>query len=520
MTMKVVVIDDKPLIRRSIVETLDWEGLDCVVAADAEDGTEGKRVIEEHRPDIIITDIRMPGMDGLELAAFAKQRLSFCKVIVITGYQDFSYAKQCVRLGVFEYILKPLDNEELSDVVARAADELGRERREHLKRERLLPSAKRQYFADLISGRDSDRLPLAEEEGGARKFALFVVRNGLSGDWDGCEETGVDAAITEKIQSAYRHTRVAAEEAFRISLLNDSVHIVQFDRTVPDAAVERRMRRWGGALGAAFTAEEKRRYRFEWSGPIPDASRLRQHYVEAVRRLRLAFFKSSDAFGAPGDDPIKLSILQDIEKFRHELSAGLLASEEERIRAHLSGIAAYAAGNIAVAKSLIAALCMAVAKHYDNGARDGTIDGLSVDAILDRVNRLHDMEEAEQYLTTLLKAFRERNAQAHSGCSPLVKNILAFIDEHYHKGISLQAVAQQFHISAGHLSRLLRKETGWSFVDIVSRTKLEAAKRLLRDPTKRIQEVSELTGFKNYVYFYQVFKKYEGISPQEYKNKL
>ncbi|MCU6707845.1 response regulator [Paenibacillus sp. J5C_2022] len=398
LAMKVVVIEDKPLIRRAIVETLDWPSMDCELVASAGDGIEGKRVIEQHEPDIIITDIRMPDMDGLQLAEYALERLASCKVIVITGYQDFQYAKQCVRLGVQEYILKPLNNDEMMAAVTKATNALRQERLAVQEKEQLIASARRQYISDILTG-EADLSRLYESAGAAHTlsllqhtYVLFVIR----------EEVGTESSeswLGQLDESLLLMKLEEEEEVYRYPMLNEVAYVCMYHSSAADEVIAGSVHRREHALKRALLEFGEGRCRYECSYPLHRLEQLRERYVEVSSRLRL----------------------------------------------------------------------------------------------------------------------RDRNWAAYG---PLVKGVLQYIDEHFEEDIGLHAVADRFHISTGHLSRLLRKETGSSFVDIVTRTRIREAKRLMRDPTRRISEISELTGFKNYIYFYQVFKKYERQSPQEYRSKL
>lgn len=124
MRFKVVVIDDKPLIRRSLIETIQWEALGCEIAGEAENGLEAKEVIRKVKPHLIISDIKMPGLDGLSLTEFVKDFLPDTKVIIITGYQEFEYAKKAIQLGVCDLVLKPIDNRAMEVIIQKAIDSI------------------------------------------------------------------------------------------------------------------------------------------------------------------------------------------------------------------------------------------------------------------------------------------------------------------------------------------------------------------------------------------------------------
>ena len=154
---KVIIIDDEPIIRKGIKNIINWKQFDCVICAEASDGEEGKMVIHKHLPDIIITDIHMPDTDGLKMIRDIKNIVPNCKIIILTGYRDFDYVQEAIKLGVFDFVLKPSKIEELTAVVSKAILELNSmksraEELDKLKRlfEQNIPILKEKLLYDII----------------------------------------------------------------------------------------------------------------------------------------------------------------------------------------------------------------------------------------------------------------------------------------------------------------------------------------------------------------------------------
>lgn len=124
---KVVLIDDNVMLLKSLTCAVNWEALQCRCVGTAADGVSGKELIERECPDIVLTDIRMPGMDGLEMIKQAKDKHPGCKVIILTGYERFEYAKQALTLHVEEFLLKPVDIQDLTEAVSRQVAKLDQE---------------------------------------------------------------------------------------------------------------------------------------------------------------------------------------------------------------------------------------------------------------------------------------------------------------------------------------------------------------------------------------------------------
>jgi two-component system response regulator YesN len=125
---KVVVIDDNRIMIQSIAKSIDWNALDCAVVGTAYDGIEGRKLVLEVKPDIVISDIRMPGFDGLEMIKTLRAADTSAKFIIITGYSNFEYARQSIKMGVFDFLLKPISDDELTEAIQKAVRALDKEK--------------------------------------------------------------------------------------------------------------------------------------------------------------------------------------------------------------------------------------------------------------------------------------------------------------------------------------------------------------------------------------------------------
>lgn len=147
MNYKVIIADDNPLICKSLKETIDWKKYGCLPVGTAENGTEALRLVYQTNPDILVTDIKMPETDGLELVEKVKTKLPDMEIIMITGYQEFEYAKRAIGLGVLDLVLKPIENRKLEEVLERAVQKLAAAR--NLK-ESFISMKKRDLIKDLL----------------------------------------------------------------------------------------------------------------------------------------------------------------------------------------------------------------------------------------------------------------------------------------------------------------------------------------------------------------------------------
>lgn len=188
MSLKVVIVEDNPTTVLSLVKTIDWDVMKCEVAGTAGDGESGGVMIRQLKPDIVLTDIRMPVKSGLDMIADVREDVPDCRFVIITGYDEFQYASQAIKLGVFDYLLKPIDNEEVMRTVRRAAavtrrqmeNDVALEQAENLKmRAQLLTlltndSQRDRAFMSCWPGRGCNFTPTTLWRCSRRRSAIFL----------------------------------------------------------------------------------------------------------------------------------------------------------------------------------------------------------------------------------------------------------------------------------------------------------------------------------------------------------
>jgi len=541
MKKSVVVIDDKPIIRRSIVQTIDWERLGCEVVGQAGDGNEGLALLAERLPDIVVTDIHMPGQSGLQLAEWMRAHLPESKTILFTGYQEFEFAKQAVKLGVFDFIVKPFQNAELTRVIERAVEEIDAERRQGEQAKLLLQEVTRLemrhasslramrslWFEQQTEGRsegpEESRRRMEELRIVFCRYALLAFRPTLEKSSEGAEWRERQEEMAELAVRLCERDGLDAIPGRRggdlvIACLWQRVPAVRETGQKLAAIAEEWIREAERTTGLSFRAAYSSVYR--------SVQEMQEAYLEASKLLDSGFFHSEESVlsakhgqGERGRARTKSSIMQDIEKYEKSIESmpfEEVAAETERI---VEQIRLYAEGNITVAKGLVSEICLAAARYYFRTTGDELGLGRSVDLLLEDIYGMSSLKEASDYMTELVLTIRGKLKGEEKGYSLIVKNILEYLQAHYAEPLTLSSVANRFGISASYVSRLLRLETGINFVDLVARARIEAAKRLLRDPKYKVNEVGEIVGYPDYSYFYQVFKRVEGCSPKEFKNQ-
>lgn len=557
---RVVIADDNNLIREALKRTIPWSRLDCEVVAEAEDGIEEKQAILKYRPDIILTDIKMPGMDGLEVAEYLKEHKIETKVILITGYNDFQYAQKAVKLGVFDLVLKPIQDGELIKILERAVGEIKKERKDRSFQEQLVEE--NIHYKERI--RDADRIMQVQAlrdlahghqtegyrtEGHRTEGYLTEVHRTEGDRTEGHRKDGpgeLDAAWADK-RCIYviGRLRTLDEERGKRALARIGEVITR--KSWECICLERRSGReiellfLPGRQDSASMVDIRMKNRlrelagitekecgtsicFSVSGLSEGLGSLQEMREQALDILDKNFFSAREqilfyrhyntAAAGEGDAAFK-----DIENFHKLMARGEGADIEKEVENLLGRLEQITCGNEFRIKCFLSEICITMYRKYYLGRLPGQERKKNINDILGEINRLGDMEQTRKYLLEMARRLYKTAREEKEYENPIAGEAVVYIREHFSDTeLSLTSAAEVLNVNSSYLSRLLKKETGMNFIDILTSVRLDKAKQLLEDGSKATA-VGSMVGYKDYSYFYQVFKRVEGVSPTEYKKK-
>lgn len=202
-----MIIDDEEIIREGLIKTVDWPGMGCVVAGEAEDGNFGIQLVKSSDPDIIITDIRMPGLNGLEMISRIRSLKYDCKIIILTGFRDFEYAQEAIRHGAFRFLLKPVKTEELNLAITEAAKEI---RKEKSKEEIYtgLEKKVKEYYGLKVPGKEKP--DMGDESCNSSKYLVSRALEYMKCNFD--KDLSLKAVADEIYVSTWHLSKVLKKE--------------------------------------------------------------------------------------------------------------------------------------------------------------------------------------------------------------------------------------------------------------------------------------------------------------------
>lgn len=501
MSLKVVIVEDNPTTVLSLVKTIDWDVMKCEVAGTAGDGESGGVMIRQLKPDIVLTDIRMPVKSGLDMIADVRDDVPDCRFVIITGYDEFQYASQAIKLGVFDYLLKPIDNEEVMRTVRRAAAVTRRQMENDVALEQAENLKMRAQLLTLLTN-DSQRGQGVHEllAGAGLQFHTYYIMA-----LQQTEERYFSQAVLNRVEAVLARRRMRT-----VTLLLYDLAVI----FVPRGDDGKGWHEEATELAYDLFDELVNPVRIGVSGLGQSSHAIRQAYLQARRALwEAALRKGNHAcvfYEDQGDGPVGQEHIADTQRQIDELIA----------RAELTdGFAAEAARALAEQSGRQYSNLRAMMFLYTTGLRRRF--GLSADEELDAVMSgiwfVSTEEDVRLCLKELNEAFLRRMDMPKQ--SLLTRNALQYINLHAIEGIQLNDVADKLCVSANYLSALIRKETGVTFHEHMLEARMNVARSMLADPRILVEEVARAVGYGNYISFYNAFKRIEHMTPTEYRNR-
>ncbi|QHW31096.1 response regulator [Paenibacillus rhizovicinus] len=535
--MKAIIIDDERHVREAVSLLVNWSeyGIDTVLEAD--NGQTGISLIQDERPALVFTDMMMPVLGGEQLMAWVAEHAPASKVIVISGHDNFAYVRTAVQYGGMDYILKPIDPDQLNNAVARAVDSWRAEERDRsrsrgidMELNRLKPVYAEQQFGALLKGAGSAQEFAASLRGRAAEAPLADIRIAV------LALDSAPPALTAKFGQdggdllAFAAANIANEllgargcgQAFRHSTHAHQEIALLFWSGMDDVCgllVE-----INDALHAAFKA----RFAFGAGLPAPFPQGLAASYRQArtalLKRNLLQKGKHIHLFApeAAGDADPALFFSAYEERIRLAVQSGDMDAIRKALQLWFDALDVKAKltpehlllwrqeFRLATAIWEGAAQLADTARPYPDQAEEP----IPFDA-----NGGFDYGAWKE--TFVREAIETaKRLQEGGGKGSTIRDIAAYIAQFAHEDLTLQSISDRFRLSREYISRKFKQELNQNVSDYMTTCRIDRAKMLLASPHLKITKIAEMAGFQDEKYFSKVFKKWTGSTPSEYRKRL
>lgn len=528
---KVMIADDEHIIRRGVASLIDWKELGCEVVGEAANGSEACERLREEPVDILVCDIRMPGKSGLEVVRWIEQEKLPVKIIFLTAYSDFEYARQALHYGVRDYVVKTDYIEMLPEAVKKVIAEIEKERHHAAewkdvqgKLEDSMPMLQEKLVINLIGGALQEEKEIKEQAAWCRfpMSPFYLVNFIFSTDsiWR------INEDRREKTMRAVRnfiHLGLSDYHVLTVPIRNTDFVAVIFHEKRSDSEevlFYQKLKKDLSGLKEAL----KDTLDIEVNICIGKRRNSMAELYEAYgsvheTNLQVCFFdcheiaeeSKQEKKAEPGNLGEKVkTLLEDLEQgFYGEAQAGLALFEEEIMTGKYSP---------ETVKSRAIDICCACRRILEK--KGGDISGSSRYHLPEyqKISGCRRAKELRELLTEAVSAAAEAGEGEYQvKYSPLVKDCMEYVRLHYYERINIASAAEALHVNKSYLGTVFKKETGVSIVETITRYRLDKAMELMQGTEYKLFEISEKVGFEDPAYFTNVFIKYIGMSPSAYR---
>ncbi|GIO44867.1 response regulator [Paenibacillus apis] len=520
---RVILVDDEPIILRSLKVAIPWEELNLEIVGEARNGEEALRLVREHAPHMIISDIRMPGLDGISLMKEVMAESAKRLFIFISGYSEFEYAREALREGAFDYLLKPIDHDELIVMIQRAIKKLNKqEENEHLLHSAQVLSelARERMFAELIeegeSGSHLRHMQWLESGKLQEGYFVAVVQLDhylkLADMWPPHERRLWLFAIRNILNEWS-----LSQGALTVFPFHSGEWIILF----PGGLLTNR-EQLGQDLISQIKLHTKLPCSIGFSPLAAGITQLGEAYQQAGKALYQRFYRDSEGvfveeLGRAGGQSA------DTAKYPKHLEEQMLECirtlDDQRLMRLLEETRDFIEGHAVARESaqrMLVELTVVLYREFEHMKLplEWSLEGL--------LQELHASETLPDIIDLLSRIFGEgisasKLSEPKEQIHRLIEKTREYIASHYHKDLSIEEAAEFAGLSISHFCLLFKQETGYTFLEYLTECRIGKAKYILKNSQVKVYQIAPLVGYQDPRYFTQVFKKMTGMTPSEYR---
>ncbi|WP_236354892.1 response regulator [Konateibacter massiliensis] len=530
------MVEDEIVVREGIKNNIDWEREGFEFVGEASDGELAYPMIRNLKPDILITDIKMPFMDGLELSKMVKKEYPSIKIIILSGYNEFEYAKQAIQIGVTDYLLKPISSVKLMEAIGKVRDMIAKEAEEKKllelykkEMEEKVVHEKKNFFFEIIQNKLS--LPQMIEKGdrlgidlAAGAYSILLLKISVRGS-----------------SFEYSANLIKAREELNILLQNNS-EVIEFEceneiiavilKAKNEEALETLRSKYHDKILEILEEKPELEYFGGIGSIVLRISELQDSYYIANKAFSARYFTKTNQI-LKGDKLIKWNTYShdsidmqaiDAEKMNKAFLERFMKNGSKEEIANFVEEYFVSSGHknmksILFRQYAILNIYFCVVSFLES-------IGYSKEKVVKEMEGFQDLDEiiasvetSKTYMEKLFyQAFCLRDAAARQRYGDVLKTAKEYIEENYHKeDISLNTVASIVNISPTYFSAIFSQEMGQTFIEFLTETRMDKAKELLMCSNKKTTEIGFEVGYKDSHYFSYIFKKTQQCTPKEYR---
>lgn len=507
----VLIADDEKNIREGLKYIINWNELGYEIVGEASTGDEALSEILRLKPGLVLMDIRMPGLLGIDVIARAKKQGFTGRFIIISGFSDFCYAKEAIHLGVESYITKPIDEDELESTVIKIRDSINAEINSKTSYANYKEKARSSILLDILKKLITPDATLCKDlRLDAPVYRVVIYENYspkvLKNEYnfaDLLRVTNQDNNSFETLSDEIGNI-IILKGQFCIDRFND---VLRHYEDVPPQA--------GSPLDGVFLAYGRNVY-------SPKDLYLSFEDVKVLIKRRFFCLQGQHTLGPdelPMEEVSKERISMDVlSSYARKLSDFIQSFNRNKVAETLYELEQYLFNVDADVDEIrlgLSDMYLQIKEKMNFSNPEASIPFPSNADLISLINNKYYLYEIIQYFGEQFEMIM--NATGSSSRSSVFDDILYYINHNYSSSLRLETLAPLFGYNSAYLGKIFSKNVGENFNSYVDHVRIEKSKQLLKDNKLKVYEVSDAVGYKNVDYFHKKFKKYEGMSPAEYR---
>ncbi|ANY65617.1 hypothetical protein BBD42_03440 [Paenibacillus sp. BIHB 4019] len=515
----IIIVDDELFVRKGLIEMVDWASSGFEVIGEADNGEDALELICKQQPHLVITDIRMPILDGIGLIQAVREAKLETEFIIISGYNDFRYAQQAVRYDVLDYVLKPINENEIVKALHKYRDKFSAQKQ---LKERLIIHEEEKLIETLIRGEVKDEaLEVWEKHWtgmGAKEFMYVLLEINNVFPWGNRlmpPKAEFKNAIQQSVQQLCSETPIVHEHRRAFGFIIPDLYLRGHNGDARSFMADCLLQ-----LSNLFSLDIQ-----AYVGRTVSSFMLLKHsYISAKETVQYKYFRHTQPILLHSDIAEKdLRYVHVKDEVYRTIIEAIEENNEQKLVLVIDRMFAEFAEK-AVSQEAIKAATIQCVHSVLNTVRSMEGDEKQLASLMPIMNwQDHNITFSELralFETFALEAARLIQSLYQSCGSSGLYKIKCYVDKNFHENLNLKSIANQFYMSSAYLGQLFKKNYGMYFNDYLLQLRITEAKKLLRQTDLRIYEIAEQVGFKNADYFVTQFEKLGQMTPTEYRSRI
>lgn len=509
------IADDEQVIREGIKNIINWEALGFSVCGEAGNGALALSEILKAKPDLVLMDIRMPKLAGLEVIEKAQAAGFTGKFIILSGYSDFSYAKTAMKLGVSHYLTKPIDEDELEKTVCEIVALIEKEHVERSDHDFLIRKSMKEIIQAVLLGEELNSIPSHFFASPDNHYQVVIYSNYVLNE-DELQYPFSDLFLATTSDKDFVHVEI---DGLNVLLLKTDYALSRFDRYLKHYTSSTPQK--GSPLDSLFIA---------YGSVVDDPHRICESYSQAQLLVSRRFFTARDqhilGYDSIPSIPSSLSYedrysmaIQSANQYRQNLIDYIQTFNRRMCDETLADMSAFLVSTGTTAENarlFLIDIFLQIKEEISRSFKSMDISFSSNADIISFINSRDYLYEITEYFHN--EFHKMIDSIGVSSRESILDDVLHYIEHNYHNNLKLESIAPIFGYNSSYLGKIFAKSVGENFNSYVDRVRIRKAIEMLDDNLK-VYEIAHEVGYSNVDYFHKKFKKITGLSPAEYRKQ-